>query len=454
MWAIIRKKIDESLISEVTGLRITGDDLEYTIDGTNWINLGSVQGPQGIQGPPGEQGEPGPAGETGPTGPAGATGATGPQGPPGEDCECAADEPVPENPLPDTSGLDCGISLVMAERAKKIWDDAWANKDGVQNLVGAGAALVAGVIGFFVAGPFGALAGAGAVAGLTSAAVGFTNALEDMTQAEFDAEALDKFRCAWFNGDNGKTITQAAVDAWADELYNDPELSGVFTSLGVDAGFRDMMKALPLSEWQWEAWTAPEVDPAACEDCVEDQPLCAALDMEGYTHALDFCFRDSDYGWVMSFPGNQTTPPTYVPGEGFKPGLFGTNHRYRQITIATPRNWNNVQLVNSKWRVEYSYTEGQSFGDGGGLVVVANAWGTLRNLTMQQAAANDPVDSWVQGNVNASGNIVYITIRCGYAFQSNPSGGADPGGDATIHRLTILYNEGAVPYTILPEDTE
>lgn len=342
----------------------------------------------------------------------------------------------------------------MAERAKRVWDDAWDNKDNIQNLVGAGASLVAGIIGFFVAGPFGAAAGAGAVAGLTNAAIGVTQAFQNMTQAAFDADALEAFKCAWVNGDYGKTITAANVAAWMDELYANPDLNDIFTSLGVDAGVRDLMNALPLSEWQWEAWTAQEVDPAACAECAPEQPLCAPLDMTGYAHAVDWCFRDSDYGWVMSQNSNQTIAPSYVQGEGFKPALFGTNHRYRQITITTPRNFQNINLVGAKFLIEYSYTEGQSFGDGGGLVFTSLQHGTLANLTIQQAAANDPVYAWVQGNVNFGTNKATLTIRCGYAFQSNPAGGADPGGDCTIHRVTILYNEGTPPYIILPEDTE
>ncbi|WP_020534596.1 tail fiber domain-containing protein [Lewinella cohaerens] len=67
----------------------------YVWDGSMWVNVGQIQGPQGpqgamgatgpqgIQGPQGLQGEPGPAGATGAMGPAGAIGATGPEGPVG-----------------------------------------------------------------------------------------------------------------------------------------------------------------------------------------------------------------------------------------------------------------------------------------------------------------------------------------------------------------------------------
>jgi len=87
-------------------LPATGADGDaYLINGDLWVwsgdgfvNVGTIQGPQGEpgqtgatgpagadgeQGPVGEQGAPGPAGETGPTGATGATGPTGEQGAPG-----------------------------------------------------------------------------------------------------------------------------------------------------------------------------------------------------------------------------------------------------------------------------------------------------------------------------------------------------------------------------------
>jgi hypothetical protein len=77
-----------------------GDDL-YIWNGSNWVNVGALEGdagPQGLEGPMGpegsigpigpqgsvgEQGANGPAGAAGPAGPRGATGATGPAGPAG-----------------------------------------------------------------------------------------------------------------------------------------------------------------------------------------------------------------------------------------------------------------------------------------------------------------------------------------------------------------------------------
>jgi hypothetical protein len=63
----------------------------YLIDGELWTwtgsefeNLGSIQGPPGDTGPAGPTGATGPAGPTGDTGPAGPAGATGPAGPTGD----------------------------------------------------------------------------------------------------------------------------------------------------------------------------------------------------------------------------------------------------------------------------------------------------------------------------------------------------------------------------------
>ena len=52
----------------------------WDTDKKAWVNVGSLQGPQGPQGEPGPAGEQGPAGPTGPQGPTGETGPAGPKG--------------------------------------------------------------------------------------------------------------------------------------------------------------------------------------------------------------------------------------------------------------------------------------------------------------------------------------------------------------------------------------
>ena len=82
---------------------VTIDDSLYVFDGSDWVDGGSIQGPQGIQGeqgiqgPQGEQGVEGPEGPQGIQGPQGETGADstvpGPEGPQGPQGEPGADFP-------------------------------------------------------------------------------------------------------------------------------------------------------------------------------------------------------------------------------------------------------------------------------------------------------------------------------------------------------------------------
>ncbi|MGH1435256.1 MAG: tail fiber domain-containing protein [Lewinella sp.] len=87
----------------------------YVWDGSMWVNVGQIQGPQGpqgamgatgpqgIQGNQGLQGEPGPAGPTGAMGPAGSIGATGPVGPAG--VQGPQGEPGPVGPQGATGSI-------------------------------------------------------------------------------------------------------------------------------------------------------------------------------------------------------------------------------------------------------------------------------------------------------------------------------------------------------------
>lgn len=61
------------------------DSRVYVWSGSDWQDVGNIQGPPGPAGPQGPTGARGPAGADGETGPAGARGPAGPQGPPGQD---------------------------------------------------------------------------------------------------------------------------------------------------------------------------------------------------------------------------------------------------------------------------------------------------------------------------------------------------------------------------------
>lgn len=65
-------------IGDAWQITATGD--VWVWDGTEWDNLGPLEGPPGPQGPAGPQGATGTPGATGPAGPAGPTGPAGPQG--------------------------------------------------------------------------------------------------------------------------------------------------------------------------------------------------------------------------------------------------------------------------------------------------------------------------------------------------------------------------------------
>jgi hypothetical protein len=65
--------------TEDTYISLDTGDL-YFWDGSNWDNLGPINGPSGPTGPAGDTGPSGPTGASGPTGPAGDTGPTGPTG--------------------------------------------------------------------------------------------------------------------------------------------------------------------------------------------------------------------------------------------------------------------------------------------------------------------------------------------------------------------------------------
>jgi len=127
------------------GYIIDGDLYVWT--GTEWENVGQIQGPQGETGPQGPQGETGPQGpqgiqgETGPQGPQGETGPqgpqgeTGPQGPQGIQGETGPQgvqgETGPQGPA--GPGLPAGgTEYQLVEKASNTdYDTRWTNRPTV-----------------------------------------------------------------------------------------------------------------------------------------------------------------------------------------------------------------------------------------------------------------------------------------------------------------------------------
>lgn len=101
-----------------TYLSLDTGDL-YFWDGSNWDNLGPINGPTGPEGPTGPTG---PIGDIGPTGPAGDTGPTGPEGPTG----AASNVTGPTGPQGDWSSAQtikeetADYTLVVSDAGKLV----------------------------------------------------------------------------------------------------------------------------------------------------------------------------------------------------------------------------------------------------------------------------------------------------------------------------------------------
>ena len=92
----------------------------WIYSGGDWVEIGTLQGPQGEQGPQGLPGQTGPQGETGPQGPQGIQGETGPQGatgPQGPQGETGATGP--RGPSGDLYGL-CSTASNVANKVVEI----------------------------------------------------------------------------------------------------------------------------------------------------------------------------------------------------------------------------------------------------------------------------------------------------------------------------------------------
>lgn len=176
-------------------------------------------------------------------------------------------------------------------------------------------------------------------------------------------------------------------------------------------------------------------------------PLCAELDPQGYTKMIDFCFRESDYGMIPQGMNQQN--PHWVPGEGWKSGWrIASSVGYRETVITWPRAWGNVTLNNMIIRVEYSLTLGTTFGGTGQYLWLTGASGVVTHINQDRTTANNnqPVFQTTPANRNFGPGNMRLQLKAGQRFN------ADPGGEATIHRITFYHNSATDPYTILPED--
>jgi hypothetical protein len=180
-----------------------------------------------------------------------------------------------------------------------------------------------------------------------------------------------------------------------------------------------------------------------------EEPLdpCDALDMSGYTRVLDFCFRESDYGMIPDTFSEED--PHWVAGEGWKSGFrIATSVGYRQTSITFPRAWANQTLNSMVIRVEYTLSLGTSFGGTGQYLWLTGASGVVTHINLDRTTADSsqPTYTTSPSNRNFGPGDVRLQLTAGQAFD------ADPGGEATIHRITFFHNESSDPYTILPGD--
>lgn len=189
-------------------------------------------------------------------------------------------------------------------------------------------------------------------------------------------------------------------------------------------------------------WGVMAINADACTP-----PLCAELDMLGYSKMIDFCFRESDYG--LTAEGMNITNAQYVPGEGWKTGRrVASQVHYREVNLRWPRNWNNQTLTNCLIRVEYSMALGTTFGGTGLYLLLTSASGVVTQINLDRTAANanQPVYFTVPVNRNLGAGYLRLSLKSGQRLQN------DPGGEATLHRFTVYHNEATDPYTILPGD--
>jgi hypothetical protein len=113
------------------GYVVAGD--LYVWDGTQWLNVGPLQGPQGATGATGIQGATGPQGTTGlqgPTGPQGIQGATGPQGIQGIQGITGPQGPTGATGLTGATGANGVFTIVSSTPpSSPVSGQAWYNSD-------------------------------------------------------------------------------------------------------------------------------------------------------------------------------------------------------------------------------------------------------------------------------------------------------------------------------------
>lgn len=239
----------------------------------------------------------------------------------------------PENPSSFTDGIRCAIAIALAEQVQDVWDVSFNQAGDILGAVGtlaAGVGFVAGIFSFGLT----AIVGAGA-ATLFGVAGNVANAVGDMSQGAFDEAALERFRCEAYNRLTSATITQSFIDGWIDATKADSANDAIYYTLGGDSNFSGLFKAIQLDVYQWAAWTASAVDPAACESCEEDE-----------------C--DSEHDVILTLPSqsNQmhTTPFITSPLCRYEIEWSGT---------FVPKNNNPTQISDAFWFRQSDWVAGR-----------------------------------------------------------------------------------------------
>lgn len=319
----------EIRFTDECGLEYSNDDGSSWTPVSGWTDFAPAcfTGPQGETGATGATGAPGADGADGADGATGATGATGANGIDGVDgtdgidgvcLDC--DPEVPINPEEPGDGTRCAISIILADRAEKLWHDIFDANELELHTIAGGATLASSIIGFFIAGPI----AAAAAASLIQPLVQMVELAGELQETDFDAAAYTRFRCAAYCSlpDDTNQITDAVLSTWISALVADPLNAAIFSPVGsiTLTSFEDVMNLVPITEWQYEAWTAGTVDPAACLSC--------------------FCDSEFEYDWCKFFD--------FTTGEHGFTGLTGSyqaGQGYKQVIVASDLSATTRQVI-------------------------------------------------------------------------------------------------------------